>query len=235
MQTGIHSGQFIKKAGRNSSEAVALLAWYHSRVLPFPATTLVVWVLTWLSPPAVPLLGCCMQLQPHAQGLRSALQQWGGTASGSRCFKHCTTGDINCNKCKGTPLYRHCLPGLREFQHNRHCSVGSGVCRDTPGQASPIGTGRMYTSRAVGMKVHKSIFIHIFMISRLKCCDAHYPGMTLKTGADGEHGSPSAQQHRLLGALPWPLCLCSLSECKSKGLGFTSKSLAGMVAAPVPS
>lgn len=39
-------------------------------------------------------------------------------------------------------------------------------------------------NRAAERKMHESIFIHIFMICKLECCDAHYLGMTLKTAVD---------------------------------------------------
>lgn len=41
-----------------------------------------------------------------------------------------------------------------------------------------------YMNGAAERKMHESIFIHIFMICRLECCDAHYLGMTLKTAVD---------------------------------------------------
>lgn len=65
--------------------------------------------------------------------------------------------------------------------------------------------------RAAERKTHESIFIHIFMICRLGCCNAHYLGMTLKTALDWEHGSPSAWQHRLLGASPQHAAPCTAS------------------------
>lgn len=64
---------------------------------------------------------------------------------------------------------------------------------------------------AAERKMHESIFIHIFMICRLGCCDAHYLGMTLKTALDWEHGSPSAWQHGLLVASPQHTAPCTTS------------------------
>lgn len=41
-----------------------------------------------------------------------------------------------------------------------------------------------YMNGTTERKMHESIFIHIFMMCRLECRDAHYLGMTLKTAVD---------------------------------------------------
>lgn len=75
-----------------------------------------------------------------------------------------------------------CCPGLSCWGAGRSTHVEG--AEGLEGGCAGFGVPGSYRNRGVERQMCESIFIHIFMICRLECCDAHYLGMTLKTGVD---------------------------------------------------